>query len=118
MLSRTDLLKELLSCWIWDIDFLIDLCNNNEIDLDLEDIQSNYGSITINNMIYEAIRTIAWKFIEENKAIIEKILNTNDLDDYLSYNDIYEIYTNYLDSHLWFTNNEIQDLFENSKYTI
>ncbi|TAA74135.1 MAG: hypothetical protein CDV28_1389 [Candidatus Electronema aureum] len=36
--------------------------------------------------------------------------------EYIAENELYEIYTNYLDSHLWFKDQEIQNLFENSKY--
>lgn len=72
-------------------------------------------------MIYEVIRLIAERFIEEYREEVSKILDLWEywkLDEYRSYHDLYEIYTNYMDSHLWFSNDKIQDLFEKSKYQV
>lgn len=121
MESKTSLLCQILECWFLDINFLIDLCDNNEIDIDLDYIKSNYWDININLMIYETIRQIAEKFVEEYKDEISLILKLQfewTLEDYLSYHDLYEVYTNYMDSHLWFSEDKIQDLFENSKYQV
>jgi hypothetical protein len=121
MESKTSLLCQILDCWYLDINFLMDLCDNNEIDIDVDDIKSNYWDININLMIYESIRQIAEKFIEEYREEISIILDLWDywnLDEYISYHDLYEIYTNYMDSHLWFSNDKIQELFENSKYQV
>lgn len=121
MESKTSLLTQLLDCGFLDINFLIDLCNNNDIEIDLEDIKSNYWDININIIIYEVIRQIAEQFIEENRDEISMILELWEywnLDEYMSSHDLYEIYTNYLDSHLWFHEDKIQDLFEKSKYQV
>lgn len=72
-------------------------------------------------MIYESIRMIGEMFIEEYKDDISLILELNfdgTLEDYMSYHDLYEIYTNYMDSHLWFLNEKIQELFGKSKYQV
>lgn len=119
MESKTSLLCQILDCGYLDINFLIDLCDNNEIDIDVEDIKSNYWDININLIIYETIRQIAENFINDYKEEISKILELWEfwnLEDYMSYHEIYEIYTNYMDSHLWFKDDKIQNLFENSKY--
>lgn len=121
MESKTSLLSQLLDCWYLDINFLIDLCNNNDIEIDLDDIKSNYWEININIIIYDVIRQIAEKFIDDNREEITKILELWEywnLDDYMSSNDLYEIFTNYIDSHLWFHDEKIQDLFEKSKYQV
>lgn len=121
MESKTTLLSQLLDCGYLDINFYIDLCNNNDIEIDLDDIRSNYWDLNINIMIYESIRQIAEKFIEENRDDISIILDLWEywnLDNYISYHDLYEIYTNYIDSHLWFYDEKIQELFEKSEYQV
>lgn len=45
-------------------------------------------------------------FIEDNKEELETLwIDTNDID--------YQIYCNFMDSHLWFNNNQIDNLFNN-----
>jgi hypothetical protein len=116
--SKTTLLSQLLNCWYSDIQFLIKICEQNEIDLDIEDIKDNYWEIKdVNILIYVAIEEISKKFLEEYKDQIEEALNLRNLESYLSENDdIYEIFTNYIDSHLWFKNDKIQSIFESSKF--
>jgi hypothetical protein len=104
-----------------DVNFLTNLINENNIDIDLDDIRSNYWELNINVIIYEVIRQIAEQFIQENKDEILEILDLWEfwnLDDYMSSNDIYEIFTNYIDSHLRFNDEKIQALFEKSKYQV
>ncbi len=121
METRNSLLAQLLECWYLDIDFLMDLCENNLLDIDVDDIRSNYWEIDVNILIYESIRMIAEMFIDEYREEISLILELRfdgTLEDYMSYHDLYEIYTNYMDSHLWFYNEKIQELFEKSKYQV
>ena len=112
-------LQQLLNCWYSDIKFLINISNN--IELNIEDIKNNYWNIDINILIYETIRIISERFINEYKSQIHTILwlwNHDNLENYRSYNDLYEIYANYIDSHLWFKNDLIQKMYENSQYYI
>ena len=46
-------------------------------------------------------------FINQNLEEIEKIIekDPNEVD--------YQVFTNYLDSHLWFNNEEVEELFQN-----
>ena len=121
METWTNLLCSLLDCGYLDVTFLTDLADKNNIDIDIEDIRSNYGEVNINIIIYEVIREIAWNFIEEHKEDIHKILDLGEfwnIDDYMNSHDIYEIYTNFMDSHLWFQNEQIQELFEKSEYQV
>jgi len=114
-------LKQLLNCWYSDVMFLINISNNNNIELDIEDIRNNYWNIDINILIYETIRIISENFINEYKSQIHMVLwlwDHDNLENYRSYNDLYEIYTNYIDSHLWFKNELIQKMYENSQYYI
>ena len=67
-------------------------------------------------MIYEALDQIAQQFIEENEEEISHILKVEDLNN--EDNELYEIFTNYLDSNLRFKDEKIQELFENSKYQV
>lgn len=116
--SETTLLSQLLNCWYKDIQFLIKLCEQNEIDLDIEDINANYWEIkNVNILIHSAIEQIPSKFFEEYKEQIEEALNLRNLDSYLAENDdIYEIFANYTDCHLWFKNDKIQSIFEQSRF--
>jgi hypothetical protein len=54
----------------------------------------------INYYIYEALSQVAYKFIASNK----KLFKTE--------SDEFEIYTNYLDSHIRFTSEKVQNKFE------
>ena len=106
----------MLECGCLDLDYLTELCDKNNIDLDIECIKSEYWSTNINILIYEALRQIAERFISENQGEISNILWISDLEEYTAENDLYEIFTNYMDSHLRFKNEKIQELFEKSKY--
>ena len=121
METKTSLLCDLLECGFLDINYLTDLLDDNNIEIDLQDLKSNYWDLNINWIIYDVISQIAERFIEENQDEIEKILDLWEfwnLYDYMSCHEIYEIYTNFMDSHLWFKDEAIQDLFENSKYQV
>jgi hypothetical protein len=117
-LSETKLLAQLLKCWNDDIYYLIDFCEKNDFELDIEDIQANFWEINVNTLIYSWIYTLAEKFIQENEMHIKEILNVFHLDEYRNYNDLYEIYTNFTDSYLWFKDERIQNLFNQSRYEV
>lgn len=105
MIMKTNILTQILECWYLDVKFLNELLENYKIDLDIEDIKSNFWKIDINTLIYSALEEVKNQFIDENQEKIEKLwFDINDLD--------YEIYTNYIDSHIWFNENQIDDLYE------
>ena len=112
------LLAQILNWGYSDVDFLLKLCENNGLELDIEDITMNYWKVDINTLIYDAIQQVAYKFFSEDQQQIEQLLNIRNLDLYMSENEIYEIFVNYLDSHLWFKDEKIQALFESSRFTI
>lgn len=105
----SDLLRKILKCWYLDIEFLIDLIDEYDIDLDLEDIIQNYWyeNLNVNTLIYYCFIDIKDKFLKENSKEIQKISweTLNDFEDY-------KIFTNCIDSHLRFTDDKINDLFE------
>lgn len=109
---------QILRCWVLDVRFTIDLYNNNDLDLDYDELLSEHWEVCINTIIYDWIYKVAEKFIEENESEIKAILNVWNLDEYRSYNDFYEIYTNYIDSHLRFKDERIQTLFEQSRFEV
>ena len=116
-----NLLCQILECWYLDIKHMCKIYILNHIDLDIENIKANYWNFDVNTILYEWIRAVAEKFIWEYEEQIKKILNLweyEDLDDYKSYHELYEIYCNYMDSHLRFKEQKIQDLFEGSAYSI
>jgi hypothetical protein len=100
-----------MKCWYLDLEFLNELIEKYNIDLDFEDTlltywYTNIKDLNINIFIYETLEKIKNMFLEDNKENIEDLwFNIYNLD--------YEIFTNYLDSHLWFNDNEIDNLYQN-----
>jgi hypothetical protein len=102
---------QLLNCWILDIDFLDNLLDEYKIDINIDDIKMNYWKVNdINILIYEAYSQIKDMFLtdklEEIKSLGYNIENFEEWRDF-------EIYTNYLDSHLWFNNPDIDKIYQN-----
>ena len=99
-----DMLRNFTGGWYLDIKYFEELIDENNLDFDdiYENVEMNIwrNFTNINYFIYEALSQIANKFIESNKELFDK------------YSDEYEIYTNYIDSHIWFTSDEVQSKFE------
>lgn len=113
MKNIISLLNQLLNCWYLDVKFLNDLIEKYNLDLDIQNIIMNYWytniqDLNINIFIYESFEQIKNQFINEYQERIEELW-------YNIHNIEYEIYTNYLDSHLWFNNQEIDNLFQEWK---
>jgi len=103
---KTRLLCDLLDCGYLDINFLDDLLDTYNISLDIDDIRANFWKIDINILIYETYEIIKNMFINENQEEIESLwIDTNNID--------YQIYTNFMDSHLWFNEIEIDNIYQN-----
>lgn len=101
----TDVTRNLLGAWYLDLKFLVDLLEEHNIEFDdvMESIECNFWKdvkLEINLIIYEVLSTIAYKFISENSELFE------------IENDEFEIYTNYMDSHIYFTSEKVQNEFE------
>lgn len=91
--------------WYLDVGFLIEKIDEYDLDLSeiVENIEMNFWKeyITdINYLIYEALSQIAYKFIEENPELFK------------TESDEFEIFTNYMDSHIWFESETVQSEFE------
>jgi len=56
--------------------------------------------LNINMLIYEVLHTIASKFIADNSSLFTES------------SDEFEIYTNYMDSYIYFTSEKVQNEFE------
>ena len=110
-----NLLCNILDWWYLDVKYLVDLYEKNNIEIDIENIRAEYGEININILIHKILREIAETFIENNRDEIEEII---DIIDIISWNDIYNIYTNCIDSHLRFDNEKVQELFEKSEFRV
>lgn len=125
MKTEIYLLCSLLNCGYLDVNFIIDLIDNNNLEIDLDEIISNWlihdNWINCNLVIYELIEKIAYEFINKYELKIKKYLwlkSKENLIDYIQEIDMFEIYTNYIDSHLWFKNDNIQTLFDKSDYRV
>jgi len=100
-----DLSRNLLWAWYLDVEFLVNLIEEHKLDFDeiYENVEMNFWKefdCNINYFIYESLSQIAYKFIDSNKELFE----------YES--DEFEIYTNYIDSHIRFTSEKVQSEFE------
>lgn len=103
-----DLSRNLLWAWYLDVQFLVNLIEEQELDFDeiYENVQMNFWKefdCNINYFIYEALSQIANKFINSHRDLFE------------DNSDEFEIYTNYIDSHIWFISDIVQQEFE-SRY--
>ncbi len=102
----TQLLCNLTQCGYLDIKFFDNLINEFDIELDYENIIREFRETNINIFIYEAYEQVKSLFIEQNWEEIQRITekDPNEVD--------YQIFTNYLDSHLCFNNEEVETLFQ------
>jgi len=116
MRTEIELLMQLLNCWYRDIEFLLKLLNKISIELDIERIKSEYWLIDINSLIHYCLSERVKLFFEQYRGSIENILRINNLYDFLSENDFYNVYVNFFDSSISFNNNIVQKLFNNSEY--
>lgn len=97
--------RNLLGAWYLDLEFLVDLLEEYKIDFDdiMDSVQCNYGKdyvVEFNVIVYEVFYKIATDFIADNEDLFE------------DNSDEFEIFTNYLDSHLRFTSDVVQQKFE------
>lgn len=115
----SNLMCELLDCWSMDIEYLSNLLDRNDIKINLRDLKDNHWELNINIIIYDVFTQIAKHFISENEIGIKQVYGIwkhEDVNEYLRSNEIYTIYTNCIDSHLWFHDDDIQESFEYSPY--
>lgn len=111
MKNLNPVLSDLLSCWYLDLQFLDELLWAYCIDLDIEELNLRFWKVdNINILIYEAYEQIKNMFIEENEIVILALWF--DTEDFEEWNE-YEIFTNYLDSHLRFNDESLEELYQN-----
>ena len=101
----SDITRNILGAWYLDLKYLVELINEQDLDFDkiYENVEMNFWkefTTDLNYFIYETLSQIAYRFIESNKELFEKN------------SDEFEIYTNFIDSHIWFTDEEVQSKFE------
>lgn len=110
--NKNYLLSQLLDCWYLDVDFLDNLINKFDIEIDIDDLKGRFwnGKIHMNDLIYETFIMIKDKFLNDTKDEIE-IITWKTIDDF----EDYSIFTNCLDSHLWFNDEKIEILYSNWK---
>ena len=111
MKNLNSIISQLLSCGYLDVDFLDNLIWAYDIDLDIEELRSIYDEIdNINILIYSTYEQIKDMFFEENKEAIEALWF--DIGAAEEWED-YTIFTNYLDSHLWFMDEKLDEMYQN-----
>ena len=95
----------MLGAWYLDVKYLVDLLDRFDLDFYevMDSVECNFwanGKIDFNMIIYEVLSEIAYKFLEENPE-----LSISNIDDF-------NVYCNYLDSHITFEDDEVQSKFE------
>ena len=100
-----DLSRNLLWAWYLDVEFLVNLIEEQKLDFDeiYENVEMNFWKEfdrNINYFIYEALCQVAYRFIDSHKELFELE------------SDEFEIYTNYIDSHVRFVSEAVQTEFE------
>jgi hypothetical protein len=90
--TKNYILQQILKCWYSDVEFLVDLVN--EYDVDLYEFEFN----DFNSLVYAIYENIASNFLDNVKIPAKS--------------QEYTIFTNYLDSSLYFTNPKTQEKFE------
>jgi hypothetical protein len=109
MTTKDDILRELLNCGTRDLDFLESLINDFDVEVsDVVDRAQEFSEerIECNDLIYAVYE----------QAIIDaavEVSNELDIDIDPVGDEVYNIYTNYCDSHLYFNTKE-GDVEENA----
>ena len=103
--------SQLLSCGYLDIEMLDNLLTTYNLELDIDEIRMNFWGVNnVNILIYEAFTQIKDMFMSENYDEITKLwFQCDDLEEWADF----EIYTNYMDSHLWFNHEKLDELYQN-----
>lgn len=88
-----------------DLEYLTNTIEEYKLAVDeiVESVEQDFWKeyvTQINYLIYIALTMVAQKFIEENEKLFEDKSNE------------FEIFTNYLDSHVYFEDEEVQREFE------
>jgi len=101
-----ELIRGLTGGWYLDTGFLVNIIESHDLDIEeiIESIEMNFWKeykCDFNYIINETLSTIAYKFIEEYKELFS---NEDDKE--------FEIFTNYMDSHIYFKCEYIQEKFE------
>jgi len=101
----SDILRNITGAWYLDLQYLVNILEEHNIDFDdvMESIESCFWDsikLDFNTIIYETLSMVAHKFIEENKDLFS------------SHQDDFTVYCNYMDSHIYFEDEEVQSKFE------
>ena len=101
----SDITRNLTGGWYLDLRFLVNLIDEYSLDFDdiMESLEGNYWEdvkFKFNTIIYETLTMVANKFLDVHKEIFEK------------YEKEFEIFTNFMDSHIYFTDEFIQSKYE------
>lgn len=101
------LLCSILQCGYLDIIFFENLLKEFNLELDYPNIAENHWKLSLNILITSAYLQIKDNFIAANSTEIQRIIEGAD-----PYDIDFTIFTNYLDSHLWFKDEKVEELFQ------
>ena len=102
----SDITRNVLSAWYLDLKYLVELIDEQDLNFDeiYENVEMNFWRefCNINYFIYEALDQVAQKFLTKYDEEFETDEEVRE----------YEIFTNFMDSHVWFKNEDVQSKFE------
>ncbi len=106
-------LCELLHCKPQDLHYLDKLVDRYQIDFSIADVLQSHRHvvvININHIIHEAYRYIAESFLSANDDTIRQMTDIYHMSEIE-----YQVYTNYCDSRIWFSDSAVHALYQQWK---
>ena len=103
--TLTEITTNVMNVGYSDLEFLANTIDEYKLRVEkiVESVEENFWKeyvTQINYLIYIALTMVAQKFIESHEELFE------------DKSDEYTVYTNYLDSHVYFEDEEVQREFE------
>ena len=103
----SDITRNVLGAWYLDLKYLVELIDEQDLNFDeiYENVEMNFWTeyrADINYLIYEALDQVAQNFLTKYDEEFETDEEVRE----------YEIFTNFMDSHVWFKNEDVQSKFE------
>ena len=109
MHTQNTILSELLQCGYWDAEYIAELYDQFGSSELIENLVADWKlgyPLNANAVISQLKDRQAKVFISENEGMIREITGVEEL-----YDVEYEVYANCLDSHVWFEDERVQNLF-------
>lgn len=103
--TLTEITTNVMDVWYLDLEFLADTIDEYKLKVDeiVEGVEQEFWKVyvtQINYLIFKVLTMVAEQFIESHRELFEER------------SEEYQVFTNYLDSHVYFEDEEVQSEFE------